>query len=93
VLTGFTRRWFGDRLGAPLALATCLYTNTPDNHFIIDRLPGRIRTWIAAGFSGHGYKFCAGIGEILADLALDGATAAPVHLFAAARFVPSIPAQ
>lgn len=87
VLTRFTRRYFGDRIGDAVALKTCLYTNTPDNHFVIDRLPGHEHTWLAAGFSGHGYKFCAGIGEILADLATGGATAQDVSLFRAARLM------
>jgi sarcosine oxidase len=86
VLTRFTRRYFGERLGGALNLKTCMYTNTPDSHFVIDRLPDHGRTWLAAGFSGHGYKFCAGIGEILADLALDGATRQDVSLFKAGRF-------
>jgi sarcosine oxidase len=86
VLSRFTRRWFGDGLGQALSLATCLYTNTPDNHFVIDSAPGTRNTWVAAGFSGHGYKFCAGVGEILADLATTATTRAPVHLFRASRF-------
>ena len=86
VLSRFTGRYFGDRLGGALALKTCLYTNTPDNHFVVDRLPGHAHTWLAAGFSGHGYKFCAGIGEILADLAIEGKTAEDISLFSAARF-------
>lgn len=85
VLTRFTQRYFGARLGGALMLKTCLYTNTPDNHFVIDRLAGHAHTWLAAGFSGHGYKFCAGIGEILADLAIDGRTAQDISLFKAAR--------
>jgi sarcosine oxidase len=85
VLGRFKDRWFGGRLGTALAYKTCLYTNTPDNHFIVDRMPGTVAVWLAAGFSGHGYKFCAGIGEILADLVRDGRTAAPVHLFSATR--------
>lgn len=85
VLTRFTRRYFGDRLGDALTLKTCIYTNTPDSHFVIDRLPGHGRTWLAAGFSGHGYKFCAGIGEILADLAIEGATTQDIGLFRAGR--------
>jgi sarcosine oxidase len=86
VLTRFTRRYYGDRLGEVLALKTCMYTNTPDSHFVIDRLPEHGRSWLAAGFSGHGYKFCAGIGEILADLAIDGSTRQDISLFSAGRF-------
>ncbi len=85
VLARFTRRYYGDRLGNALTYKTCMYTNTPDSHFVIDRLPEHSRTWLAAGFSGHGYKFCAGIGEILADLAIEGATKQDVSLFGAGR--------
>ncbi|HWV23463.1 MAG TPA: FAD-dependent oxidoreductase, partial [Thermomicrobiales bacterium] len=51
--------------------AMCMYTMTPDEDFIIDRHPGDDRVAIAAGFSGHGYKFAPVIGELLADLATD----------------------
>jgi sarcosine oxidase len=92
VLTRFTRRYFGERLTSALGYKTCMYTNTPDSHFVIDRLPGHARTWLAAGFSGHGYKFCAGIGEILADLAINGSTTQDVSLFQAGRFAASFSA-
>lgn len=61
-----------------LSTRTCLYTMTPDEHFIIDRHPSYEDAWIAAGFSGHGFKFAPAIGEALADLALDGQTELPV---------------
>lgn len=49
---------------------TCLYTNTPDEHFVIDYLPGyKNRVVIAAGFSGHGFKFASAVGEIVAGMA------------------------
>lgn len=89
ILTRFTERYFGDRLGGALALKTCLYTNTPDSHFVVDRLPEHRRTWLAGGFSGHGYKFCAGIGEILADLVVDGSTRQDISLFSARRLSPA----
>ncbi len=49
----------------------CLYSNTPDLEFIIDRLPDDPRVVIASPCSGHGFKFAPAIGEILADLATD----------------------
>lgn len=55
--------------GPLLHASTCLYTLTPDLHFVIDRHPVHPRVWVAAGFSGHGFKFCPVVGEILADLA------------------------
>lgn len=47
----------------------CLYTNTPDEHFILDRHPGHPGVLIASPCSGHGFKFAPAIGEALADLA------------------------
>ena len=71
--------------GPTLAMKTCLFTNTPDEHFVIDRLPHAPHVAIAAGFSGHGFKFCSVVGEILADLALDGGTRHDLSLFALDR--------
>ncbi len=72
--------------GDVLDAATCLYTNTPDQHFIIDRLPAYPHVAIAAGFSGHGFKFAILVGRILADLATHGHTSYPIDLFSFKRF-------
>ena len=72
--------------GDVLAATTCLYTMTPDSHFIIDRHPAHARVVYAAGFSGHGFKFSAAIGEVMADLATDGVTRHPIGFLAASRF-------
>jgi sarcosine oxidase len=61
--------------------SVCIYTLTPDRHFLIDRHPEADGVVFAAGFSGHGFKFAPVVGEILADLALDGATRWPIDLF------------
>lgn len=67
---------------------TCLYTNTPDEHFIIDYLPGHHKdVAMAAGFSGHGFKFASAVGEILSDLVLKGKTDLPIGFLRAGRFV------
>lgn len=63
----------------------CMYTRTPDDHFIVDRHPTAPNVIMAAGFSGHGFKFTPAIGEQLADLTLD-AEAAPFVLFGIDRF-------
>ena len=47
---------------------SCLYANTPDDHFVIDRAPGSGRVVVAGGGSGHGFKFGGSIGEIVADV-------------------------
>ena len=61
-----------------LAAKTCLYTLTPDGHFIIDRHPQFEQVLFGAGFSGHGFKFAPLVGEVLADLALEGKTERPI---------------
>jgi len=63
-----------------------MYTNTPDLNFIIDRHPQHPQVTLACGFSGHGFKFSSVVGEVLADLALDGWTRHPIHLFRLPRF-------
>lgn len=64
----------------------CLYTTTPDKHFILDHHPSEKRVTIAAGFSGHGFKFAPALGEVLAALALEEESPAPLAMFAAGRF-------
>jgi sarcosine oxidase len=66
------RAYFPQANGRTLARQTCLFTNTPDGHFILDIHPDAPAVAIAAGFSGHGFKFCSVIGEIMADLATRG---------------------
>jgi sarcosine oxidase len=78
-------RYFTAPMGAPVGAKTCMFVNSPDEHFIVDLLPGHRNVAVAAGFSGHGYKFCSGIGEILADLAMHGATPHDTRLFSLAR--------
>lgn len=75
-----------DAAGDTLGLATCIYTNTPDRDFVLGALPDTDRVTVAAGFSGHGFKFTSVVGEILADLALDGRTDHPIAGFDPARF-------
>ena len=69
------------------AVKTCLYANSPDEDFIIDHLPGYNESVIVAcGFSGHGFKFVSVLGEILADLAMNGRTALPIGFLGLKRF-------
>ncbi|WP_049572225.1 N-methyl-L-tryptophan oxidase [Streptomyces sp. SBT349] len=75
--------------GRLLRAVTCLYTSTPDDDFVIARHPAHASVSVACGFSGHGFKFVPVVGEILADLALTGATAHPIDLFSPARFAAS----
>ncbi len=70
-----------------IELKTCLYTNTPDLHFIVDYLPGYdTDVAIAAGFSGHGFKFASAVGEVLADLAMEGGADLPIDFLSTRRF-------
>jgi sarcosine oxidase len=66
--------------------ATCLYTMSPDEHFILGPRPGCRRTYFAAGLSGHGFKLAPSLGDALVDLALRGRTALPVGFLSPARF-------
>lgn len=78
-------------LNGPLVKAsTCLYTLTPDEHFVIAPHPARQAVVIAAGFSGHGFKFTTVVGEILADLAICGKTKAHIDFFSPKRFNTSL---
>lgn len=77
-MTEVLRKYFRKGFQQLSAVKTCLYTNTADENFIIDQLPGYDNVFVAAGFSGHGFKFAAGIGEIMADLSVYGKTEFPI---------------
>lgn len=81
------RDWLRRRM--PLANGTrrdakvCMYTNTPDAHFIVDRLGPEVV--VASACSGHGFKFATVIGEIVTELVLDGETQLPIGFLSADR--------
>ena len=81
LLRDFAERYFPDGCGPTMDLQTCMFTNTPDNHFIIDVHPEYDQVSFASPCSGHGYKFASVIGEIMADLADTGITRHDVSLF------------
>ena len=85
LLRNFTQRYFPQAAGPVLALKTCLFTNSPDEHFILDTLPDHPQVSVAAGFSGHGFKYCSVVGEIMADLAQHGDTSHDLSLFRISR--------
>lgn len=68
-----------------LDFSTCLYTKTPDEHFIMDRHPETPQILIAGGFSGHGFKFGPILGNILFDLAYDQDSTYDLSLFGLER--------
>jgi sarcosine oxidase len=72
--------------GPLLALKICLYTNTPDGHFIIDQHPDHPGVQIACGFSGHGFKFSSAIGAVLAESSIDGRRDASLDFLRLARW-------
>jgi sarcosine oxidase len=86
VLAGSIERLMPGATGEVLLAETCIYTMTPDQHFIIDRHPEHKQVIYACGFSGHGYKFASVFGEVLADLAVDARTLHPIGFLAADRF-------
>ena len=85
-LSDYVRAMLPDTSGEVLEAVTCLYTNTPDQHFCIGALPGCPHVFTAAGFSGHGFKFAILVGRILADLATTGQTTYPLDLFSLKRW-------
>jgi len=75
--------WAG---GSVLSSATCLYTNSPDEHFIIDHHPRHKNVVIVSACSGHGFKFASAIGEAVTEMLLDGKTTHDISLFNIERF-------
>jgi len=79
-------RYFPAANGALRSSAVCMFTNTPDEHFIIDRAPDAPEVLLVSPCSGHGFKFCSVVGEICADLVQHGRTSHDIGLFRLARF-------
>ena len=86
LLRGLVRRCFPTADGNPLLTKVCLFTNTPDEHFILDRLPEAPAVVVASACSGHGFKFCSVVGEIVADLVERDATQQDIGLHRLSRF-------
>ncbi|MBM3416108.1 MAG: N-methyl-L-tryptophan oxidase [Bacteroidetes bacterium] len=86
-ITNEAKKYFKPAGAKRVAVKTCLYANTMDEHFIIDHLPGYDGdVTIACGFSGHGFKFASVVGEILADLSVKGKTNLPAGFLGLKRF-------
>ena len=75
-----------DAPGRLLSSTTCLYTNTPDGHFILDRHPESPQVIVARPCSGHGFKFASAIGEALSDMACGAEPRLDLSLFRLSRF-------
>lgn len=72
--------------GPLLHTSACMYTLTPDEHFLLGSLTDAPQILLAAGFSGHGFKFCSVLGEILAELATQGRTRHSIQFLSPSRF-------
>lgn len=81
----FLRRRVPGSDGPLLRTGACLYTNTPDGHFVVGKHPDHDRVVVASPCSGHGFKFASVMGEVLADLALNGSTTLPVGFLSPER--------
>ncbi|MET0416793.1 MAG: N-methyl-L-tryptophan oxidase [Actinoplanes sp.] len=86
-MTDYCGRRLPDLPGAFLRGEPCMYSTTPDEHFVIARHPAHESVTVACGFSGHGFKFVPVVGEIVADLATCGSTIHPITLFDPRRLV------
>ncbi len=73
VLRQGIREHFPAASGPTRRMTACMFTNSPDGDFVLDRCPGERRVFVAAGFSGHGFKFCSVIGRIMAQYCTEGA--------------------
>jgi glycine/D-amino acid oxidase-like deaminating enzyme len=82
------RRCMPDADGPLRASEPCMYTNVPDDHFVIDHHPSHASVIVASPCSGHGFKFSSALGEVLADMATDTPIAFDTSLFSLARFTP-----
>jgi sarcosine oxidase len=86
ILRVAVRRYFPQADGPVMTMKTCMFTNSPDEHFIIGKVAGHPEVSFAAGFSGHGFKFCSVVGEIMADLAVTNETRHDIAMFRPDRF-------
>ena len=86
LIRGYLNEYVPALSGRCLATDVCMYTNAPDEHFVVGLHPDHPQVSFASPCSGHGYKFATVIAEILADLAVEGATRHPIGMFSPRRF-------
>lgn len=79
------RRFLPGLADAPIRGGVCLYTNSPDSHFIIDRHPSHANVVFATGFSGHGFKLAPAVGRIIRELLESKPPTHPEPFFALSR--------
>jgi sarcosine oxidase len=90
-IQSFVREWLVGVEPVAVRSHVCMYTNTPDAHFVVGPLPGMPALTVLGGFSGHGFKFAPVMGDVAADLALQGRTDYPIDLFEPRRFAAGPP--
>lgn len=84
-LADLVRTYLSQLESRPTRSAVCMYTNTPDGHFLVGHLPDMGQVTVLAGFSGHGFKFASVLGEAAAQLAMHGETHLPIDTFSRRR--------
>jgi len=73
--------------GPVVSMRVCMYTNSSDGHFILDRHPQHENVFVAAGFSGHGFKFASVVGQAMAEMSIgDGRSSLPIDFLRLRRF-------
>ena len=82
-------QWMPGAAASQRGAKPCMYTLTPDGHFVIDRHPQHENLILCGGFSGHGFKFAPVIGEIVTDLVLDGGSRHSIGFLSQRRFKPA----
>jgi sarcosine oxidase len=86
VLREFAERYFPDGAGRTSSLKTCLFENTPDEHFLLGLHPEHENVIVAGGGSGHGFKFASVIGEVVGQLARGESPQLDISLLSPQRF-------
>ena len=86
---GYLRAHLPSLDAPPLRSRVCMYTNTPDQHFVVGRLPYQPNVVVLGGFSGHGYKMASVVGEIAAELVAGGESPFDLAMFDPGRFEES----
>ncbi len=86
-MRGMLAKYMPDANGVLRESAACMYTNVPDDNFVIDVHPDHAAVIVASPCSGHGFKFSSALGELLADMATGVPVGFDTSLFSLARFV------
>lgn len=88
-LDGYVSNYLAGLEPHAVEMRVCMYTNTPDGHFVIGHIQGVDNVTVLSPCSGHGFKFASVIGDVAADFALDGGTSRNVERFNPDRFHPA----